>query len=117
MNEIGMNIRRLRKAHGLTQVELAKKLDATQKVVTSYETNQRTPTLEKLEKLSGIFGVSIDDIVGKKEITIEKEQPHIHGNRRTEKVQDLFEQLKPLEQRVILKQIKALATTNGKEKR
>lgn len=113
MNKIGMNIRRLRKAHGLTQVELAKKLDATQKVVTSYETNQRTPTLEKLEKLSKIFGVSIDEIVGKKEIIIQKEQPHIHGNSRTEKVQYLFERLKPLEQRAILKQIKALVEING----
>jgi len=60
MNSTGMNIRTLRKSHGMTQVELAKRLDATQKVVTSYETNQRTPTLEKLEKLSQIFDVSID---------------------------------------------------------
>ena len=77
MNGIGMNIRRLRKAHGLTQVALAKKLGATQKVVTSYETNQRIPTLEKLEKLSTIFSVSIDEIVGKKEITHIDEQKHI----------------------------------------
>jgi transcriptional regulator with XRE-family HTH domain len=109
-----MNIRTLRKAHGLTQVELAKMLDATQKVVTSYETNQRTPTLEKLEKLSQIFGVSIDEIVGKKEMTIESEQPHLHGNRRTAKVQELFDKLPPPEQRSILKQIKALVESNGK---
>ena len=113
MNKTGMNIRRLRKAHGFTQVELAKKLDATQKVVTSYETNQRTPTLEKLEKLSQIFGVTIDEIVGKKEMHIENEQPHLHGNSRTAKVQELFDKLPPPEQRSILKQIKALVDTNG----
>lgn len=115
MNRTGMNIRTLRKAHGLTQVELAKKLDATQKVVTSYETNQRTPTLEKLEKLSQIFGVTIDEIVGKKEMIIESEQPHLHGNRRTARVQELFDKLPSPEQRSILKQIKALVATNGKE--
>jgi repressor LexA len=113
MNGIGMNIRKLRKAHGLTQVELAKKLNATQKVVTSYETNQRTPTLEKLEKLAHVFSVSIDDIVGKKDVVIENIQPHLHGNTRTAKVQELFDKLPPLEQRSILKQIKALVDTNG----
>ena len=110
-----MNIRTLRKARGLTQVELAKMLDATQKVVTSYETNQRTPTLEKLEKLSKIFGVTIDDIVGKKEMIVGNEQPHLHGNRRTARVQELFDKLLPPEQRSILKQIQALVTTNGKQ--
>jgi len=110
-----MNIKRLRKAHGLTQVELAKKLGATQKVVTSYENNQRTPTLEKLEKLSQIFDVSIDEIVGKKDMIIENEQSHLHGNRRTARVQELFDKLPPAEQRAILKQIKALVATSGKE--
>ena len=95
MNSIGMNIRRLRKAHGLTQVELAKRLAATQKVVTSYENNQRTPTLEKLEKLSQIFAVTIDEIVGKKELIVESKQSHLHGNRRAARVQELFEKLPP----------------------
>lgn len=114
MNSTGMNIRRLRKAHGMTQVELARKLNATQKVVTSYETNQRTPTLEKLEKLAQIFGVTIDEIVGKKEMTVKSEQSHLHGNRRTARVQELFDKLPPAEQRAILKQIKALVESNDK---
>jgi transcriptional regulator with XRE-family HTH domain len=113
MNTISMNIRKLRKAHGLTQVELARKLQATQKVVTSYETNKRTPTLEKLRKLSQVFEVSIDEIVGKQELVTEEERPHLHGNSRTAKVQQLFDKLPPLEQRSILKQIKALVATNG----
>ena len=83
--------------------------------VPPYETNQRIPTLEKLEKLSTIFDVSIDEIVGKKEMIVENEQPHLHGNRRTARVQELFDKLPPPEQRSILKQIQALVTTNGKQ--
>lgn len=112
MKRIGMNIRKLRKASGLTQVELAKKLNATQKVVTSYENNQRTPTLEKLEKMSEIFGVSLDEIVGKKELAVRDEVKHLHGNSRTAKIQELYEKLPPAEQRSILKQVKALVTNN-----
>ena len=113
--EIGHTIRKLRKAHGWTQVELAQKLNASQKVVTTYENNQRTPTLENLKKLAAIFGVSIDEIVGVKDVEIAKEQPHMHRNSRVAKIQDLYEKLPPLEQRSILKQIKALVESNGKQ--
>ncbi|MBN1761039.1 MAG: hypothetical protein JW863_22110 [Chitinispirillaceae bacterium] len=42
------------------------------------------------------------------------EQPHMHRNSRVAKVQDLYEKLPPLEQRSILKQIKALVEANSK---
>ncbi len=112
--EIGHTIRKLRKAHGWTQVELAQKLKASQKVVTTYENNQRTPTLENLKKLATIFNITIDEIVGVKDVQIVTEQPHMHRNSRVAKVQNLYEKLPPLEQRSILKQIKALVDTNGK---
>jgi transcriptional regulator with XRE-family HTH domain len=112
--EIGQTIRRLRKANGWTQVELAQRLNASQKVVTTYENNQRTPTLENLKKLAAAFGVSLDELVGVKDVHIIAEQPHMHRNSRVAKVQNLYEKLPPLEQRSILKQIKALVETNCK---
>ncbi len=112
--EIGPTIRKLRKAHGWTQVELARKLKASQKVVTTYENNQRTPTLENLKKLAAIFNITLDELVGVKDVQIVSEQPHMHRNSRVAKVQNLYEKLPPLEQRSILKQIKALVESNGK---
>jgi len=112
--EIGYTVRKLRKAHGWTQVELAQKLKASQKVVTTYENNQRTPTLENLKKLAAIFDITLDELVGMKDVQIVTEQPHMHRNSRVARVQDLYERLPPLEQRSILKQIKALVDTNGK---
>jgi len=112
MKDIGTNIRRLRKAKGLSQVELASMLNATQKVVTSYENNQHRPTLEKLERLADIFEVSLDELAGRKKIKIQPEKPRVHRNSRTVKVQELFEKLPPLQQRAILQQIKALTESN-----
>ena len=112
--DIGHTIRKLRKAHGWTQVELAQKLNASQKVITTYENNQRTPTLANLKKLAAIFNVSLDELVGVKDLRTVTEQPHMHRNSRVVKVQHLYEKLPALEQRSILKQIKALVDSNGK---
>jgi transcriptional regulator with XRE-family HTH domain len=112
MNKLSMNIRTLRKADGLTMVQLARRLKATQKAVTSYEPKQRTPTLEKLQKLVDIFGVTLDQLIGRKEVTITGSQPHVHGNSRAAKVQELYDKLPPLGQRAILKQIRALVASN-----
>lgn len=107
-----MNIKKLRKAHGLTQTELARKLNATQKVVTSYENKQASPTLEKLEMLADIFGITLDELVGREPVKISNFQRHVHGNSRIVKIQELYEKLPQLEQRAILKQIRALVKTS-----
>jgi transcriptional regulator with XRE-family HTH domain len=107
-DNIGDTIRKLRKTYGWTQIDLAQKLCASQKVITTYENNQRTPTLKNLKKLALIFGVSLDELVGLKDVRIKTEEPHLHRNSRVAKIQDLFEKLPPLEQRSILKQVTAL---------
>jgi transcriptional regulator with XRE-family HTH domain len=112
---IGQIIRDLRKAKGWTQVELAQKLKASQKVITTYENNQRTPTLENLKKLAAVFNVSLDELVGSKKVQIQTTHPHLHRNSRVARIQDLYEQLPSLEQRSILKQIKALVATSEKK--
>ena len=106
---IGTNIKKLRISRGWTQVELAEKLKTTQQVITSYETSKKKPPVDKLPSIASIFGVSIEELLGKKQITINNvNEKHLHKNSRTAKVQELFEKLPPLEQRAIFKQIKAL---------
>lgn len=111
--ELGTIIRKMRKARGWTQVELARKLNASQKVITTYEHSQRTPTLENLKKLAVIFGITLDELAGTKDVKVVNESPHLHRNSRVAKIQELYEKLPPLEQRSILKQIKALVESNG----
>ena len=104
----GMNIKMLRKAKGWSQIELAEKLNTTQKVISDYETEKRKPPLERLPALSKIFEVTIEQLIGAEKVKIETTGTHIHKNSRSAKIQELFDKLEPFEQRAILKQVKAL---------
>ena len=105
---IGSNIRELRKSKGWTQVELAQMLNMTQQAITAYERGKKRPPVDKLPDIAGLFGVTIEDIIGKKSLKIAMIGHHVHKNSRTAKIQDLFDKLPPLEQRSILKQVSAL---------
>ena len=56
--EFGDRVRHLRKACGLSQEDLAERLDLTRPSVTSWETGKTKPRLDKLEQLAGILGTS-----------------------------------------------------------
>jgi transcriptional regulator with XRE-family HTH domain len=105
---IGKNIRQLRKSKGWTQVELAQMLKMTQQAITSYECGKKKPPVERLPDIAGLFGVSIEELIGKEPVKVELNESHLHKNSRTAKIQELFEKLPPLEQRAILKQVTAL---------
>lgn len=61
-------IKKLREESGLTQQELANKLDGAKSTVAMYENETRKPSLEILIKLSEIFNCSIDYILCKTDI-------------------------------------------------
>lgn len=62
------NIRKLRKEKNLTQKELAKILNVSDRSVGFYETGERDPDTETLNKLANFFNVSIDYLLGRTEI-------------------------------------------------
>ena len=64
MVNFGNKIRVLRMEAGMTQAELAKRLNITKSVVSYYELQERTPSPEILIKLSNIFHVSTDYLLG-----------------------------------------------------
>lgn len=55
----------LRCKRNMTQAELGKLLNVTTVSICCYEKNVRVPSLETLEDLSNIFGVSCDYFLGK----------------------------------------------------
>lgn len=57
---IGSRLKKLRKEKGMTQTALGDLLNVTKVSVCCYEKNVRVPSLETLEDLSEIFGVSCD---------------------------------------------------------
>ena len=60
---IGNNIRQLRKANHLSQEELGDKLNVARQTVSKWELGETTPEMDKLEELSNLFEISIDELV------------------------------------------------------
>ena len=60
------NIKQLREAAGMTQAELAAKMQLTTPSVTKWELGRANPTYDNLIQLAEIFGVSLDEVVGRK---------------------------------------------------
>ena len=61
---LGNKIRSLREEYNLTQKELSSKIGLTPKMISFYENNQRIPPLDILIKLSKLFNITIDQLVG-----------------------------------------------------
>ena len=54
-----------RKKLGLTQEQLAQKLDVTNQAVSKWETDQSCPDVAMLPKLADLFGISMDELFGR----------------------------------------------------
>ena len=61
---LGQNICRLRTERGLSQGDLAEALDVSRQSVSKWETDGSVPELEKLRRLSELFHISLDALVG-----------------------------------------------------
>ncbi len=61
--KIAENIKFYRRQIGLTQQELAEKLNGKKSLVSNYENGYSTPDIFTLCKLADIFDVSLDELV------------------------------------------------------
>ncbi len=57
-------IRELREALGMTQVRLSIELEVTQETISAYETGKHSVSLKNLTKMTRLFDVSMDYIMG-----------------------------------------------------
>ena len=60
---IGENIRKTRKAAGVSQKELAERLQVYQKDISRWENGERTPTMEVFTKICRELNASADEIL------------------------------------------------------
>ena len=56
-------MKELRKAHGITQEQLAKMVGVTQGAVAQWETGNTHPTFEKLLLLAKALKTTVDDLI------------------------------------------------------
>ncbi len=59
------NLRSLREEAGLTQQDLADRLQTTQRKVSYWESGKVEPDLENLWRLADFFDTSVDDLIGR----------------------------------------------------
>ena len=60
-----MKLLELRKKQNLTQTDLAKLLNITQRTYSGYELGQTEPTIETLCKLADFYHCSLDELIGR----------------------------------------------------
>lgn len=63
MNYFAKNLTYCRKIFGVTQAELAARLEKSQSTVAGWENKVSEPNVESLIKFSEIFGISIDHLI------------------------------------------------------
>lgn len=63
MRQIGKNIKHHRRSQGMTQDQLAEKLNVTRQAVSNWETGKTQPSIETLTALGEHFGISVEELV------------------------------------------------------
>ncbi len=76
-------LRELRKSKNLTQGDLAKKLNTTTSNISGWECGKWQPDNETLIRLAEIYGVTVDYLLGRDEITPEEK---VAGASATKKI-------------------------------
>lgn len=76
---IGERIRELRKAHNMTQKELAEILNSAKSTISQYENNINEPDLETVIKIADCFNVTVDHLLGRET----KTKPEPASDERT----------------------------------
>lgn len=68
---LGEKIRECRKKRGLSQEQLAEKLNVSRQAITKWETNKGVPEISNLIAISDEFDLSLDELI-KDDITVKK---------------------------------------------
>ena len=62
--DFGAILQKLRKERGMTQEQLAAKIDRESSIISRYEKNLQSPTFETVRAFASIFNVSMDYLSG-----------------------------------------------------
>lgn len=102
---LGDRIREYRKINKLTQKQLSSQLGLTPKMVSFYECNERIPPIDIIIKLSEIFSVSTDYLLG---LSSEQSIPNVKNNLSSEEktILDLYRSLDKDYKDIILGELK-----------
>lgn len=85
IEKIAYNIKFFRELNGLTQEDLAKEISSSRSTIAKWENKVVVPDVASLIKLSDLFGISVDHLIGKYTFHNElvKEFKRIYGSGQT----------------------------------
>ena len=66
MSIFSENLIRLRKSRGYSQEQLGEQVNVSRQTVSKWESGQTTPEMDRLIALADLFGVTIDELAGRK---------------------------------------------------
>lgn len=73
-------LKKLRKEEGLTQEQLAEKLNVSRQAITKWEVGDGVPDIENLKQISNLFNITIDELIKEeKEISIEHKEKYSYS--------------------------------------
>ena len=102
------NLRTLIEEKGITQKELAAKLNVAPSTIGSYVQNVREPDFATLKSIAKFFDVSIDYLLNN---FTGKSSTHLEGE-----LLRIFRALEPAQQEICLEQCRVFVRVNQKEK-
>jgi len=93
LEQIAYNIKFFRDQQGWTQKELAGKIMVSRSVIAKWENNTATPDIASLIKLSRVFNISLDHLVGNHSFQEDllKEFKRIYSSKTKDFDQDVVE--------------------------
>lgn len=104
---LGERLRRLRKAKGFTQTELAQAIGSSQRMITYYERHDGVPAAPVVLKLAEVLGATPEEILGI-EKSRRRAEPQTPENLRLWRKLKQVEKLPPQERRDVVRLIEAL---------
>ncbi len=102
---LGKMIATLRKEHNMTQLQLAEKMNVTDKAVSKWERDLSCPDIDSLPRLAEIFGITVDEILRVKEAPAPQAQEN-----KFDKIMDIVLKAVPLAMGVTITVASALGS-------
>lgn len=109
-NILGNNIRLLRENYPISQLEFAKLLNISNSALSQYESGNRMPNDEIKLKIADFFGVSVDFLLGRENLKIERNNP------KNNTIIDEIENLSPASKEELKKYIQLLKLKDTMDK-
>lgn len=92
------NLQKARKLKNLSTTEVAKSLGFSKRTIESYESGAREPTIDTLNKLADLYGVSINFLINKEDGIVISENEYLTLVIAKQTIENIMERVNVLKE-------------------